>query len=218
MQKPNKDDAINTNTILLGIGSLSKGRRVREVISEGKSNQCKIKLDVLETHFKQIFENENNLTCEEYHSKERHENVFLTVDNILLQMKRISLDTSADPDRVIMKTLLSHSVLKSIPSIANVMLHIAYIPTSFLHDRMVLIDKGGDVNRTDNWRPITNYSVFRGLIKKTLDAILKNQIGINCNQRVSCIPGCYINSRLINACLSNAKLLKTNCTITFLGV
>lgn len=100
------------------------------------------------------------------------------------------------------------------------MLKTSYVPMSFRHGRMVLIDKEGDVNDINNWRPLTIYSVMRRVIEKALDAILRRQVVINCNQHgfIIGIPGCHVNTKLINACLKKAKAMKLDCTIVFLDI
>src|SRR5262249_28241294 len=136
------------------------------------------------------------------------------------QIKRISLDTAPGPDRILIKTLRQLKVAKTISSISNVMLRYSYVPSGFKKGKIILIDKEGDVTSPSNWRPITIYSILRRIIEKALDAIIRSQVSINRNQRgfVSGIPGCHINARLVNACLTNAKRYKRNCTIAFLDV
>ena len=96
----------------------------------------------------------------------------------------------------------------------------SYVPQGFRNGKLILIDKGGDVNLISNWRPITIYSVIRRVIEKALDAIVRSQVYLNGNQRgfVSGIAGCHVNARLVNACLQNAKRLKRNCVVAFLDI
>lgn len=78
-------------------------------------------------------------------------------EQIQLQIKRILLDTSAGPDRVLARTLRQLNVSRTIFSMSNTMLRTAYVPTSFRHGRMVLGDKEDDANDVNNWRPIKIY-------------------------------------------------------------
>lgn len=98
------------------------------------------------------------------------------------------------------------------------MLRSSYVPTCFRFGRVILADKGDDPSEIGNWRPITIFSVVRRVIEKALDSVLRSQVEINRNQRgfVIGVPGCHVNSRLINACLKKAKRKKKNCVIVFL--
>lgn len=195
-------------------------KAVLEVTKNGNSRLCKMKMDEIEKHFKQIFETPNERTREAYPAKKAHNDVYLEPKDIQLQIKRISLDTSAGPDRVLARTVRQLNVSESICSMANVMLRSSFVPTSFRSGRVILVDKGDNASSMDNWRPITIFSVVRRVIEKALDAILRTQVEINWNQRgfVIGIPGCHINSRLINACLKKSKRKRRNCVIVFLDV
>lgn len=171
-------------------------------------------------HISRTFENANNNVLECYPTTETHQNIVLSEEDIRLQVKRMPLDTSAGPDRVIVKTLRQLNVAKSITSIANTMLKTSYVPKGFRKGKLIFIDKEGDVHCVNNWRPLTIYSVIRRIIEKALDAVVRTQVSINCNSRgfVSGIPGCHINARLVNACLKNAKKYKKNCVVAFLDI
>lgn len=183
-------------------------------------SQCKIKMDIMENHFKNVFGTVNNKTREAYPNTEAHHNIIVSEEEIRKQIKKIPMDTSAGPDRILVKTLRQLNVAKSISSIANTMLRSSFVPYGFRKGKMILIDKDGDVHSINNWRPITIFSVIRRIIEKALDSILRAQVSINCNQRgfVSGIAGCHINARLVNACLTKSKKFKRNCVAAFLDV
>ena len=193
---------------------------VRSVMNGGSVNQCKIKMDIMENHFKNVFGTANNKILESYPNSEIHHNIIVSEEEIRKQIKKIPLDTSAGPDRILVKTLRQLNVAKSISSIANTMLRSSFVPHGFRNGKMILIDKDGDVNSVNNWRPITIFSVIRRIIEKALDSVLRTQVSINCNQRgfVSGIAGCHINARLVNACLAKSKKFKRNCVAAFLDV
>lgn len=189
-------------------------------MTKGTSKQCKIKMDVMERHIISVFENKNDRTLESYPTNERQQNIVLSEDDIKLQIKRMPLDTSAGPDRILVKTLRQLRVSKSILSIANTMLKTSYVPEGFRRGKLIFIDKEGDANCVSNWRPLTIYSVIRRVIEKALDALVRKQANINCNQRgfVSGIPGCHVNATLVNACLAKSKKFKSNCVVAFLDI
>lgn len=93
----------------------------------GSVNQCKIKIGIMENHF----EKENNHTLESYPITESHQNIFANEEEILKQLKKIPLDTSAEPDGILVKTLRQLNVAKPISSIANTMLGSSYVPQGF---------------------------------------------------------------------------------------
>jgi len=195
-------------------------KSVRSVMTKGAMRQCKIRMDIVEAHFRKLFEKSNDKVLETYPQNERNENILLNEEVIRLQIKKIELDTSAGPDRILVRTLRQLNIAKSITSIANTMLRSSFVPQGFRNGKMILIDKEDDVHSLSNWRPITIFSVLRRIIEKALDSVLRAQIKINCNQRgfVNGIPGCHVNARLVNACLSNAKKFKKNCVTAFLDI
>lgn len=185
-------------------------KAVRLVMTKDQPSQCKIKMEVMESHFRGIFEIENHKTLESFPNAESFTNVIVTEEETRKQIKKMPLDTSPGLDRVLVKTIRKLNVAKSISSIANTMLRYAYVPKGFRNGIMILIDKEGDPHSVNNWRPIVIFSVIRRLIEKALDSILRAQININGNQRgfVSGLAGCHINARLVNACLTRAKKYK----------
>lgn len=195
-------------------------KAVRLVMTKSSSRQCQIKMDLMEKHIRSVFENRNNSTLESYPTSETHQNIVLSEEDIRIHIKRMPLDTSAGPDRVLVKTLRQLNVAKSISAIANTMLRTSYVPKGFRNGMMIFIDKEGDVNCVNNWRPLIIFSVIRRLIEKVLDAVVRSQSKINGNQRsfVSGIPGCHVNARLVNSCLKTAKKFKRNCVVAFLDI
>src|SRR5699024_4631729 len=66
---------------------------------------------------------------------------------------------------------------------------------------------------------ITIYSVLRRSIERALDKHLRRQVELNPNQRGFVnIPGCHVNSTLVQACLKKAKTTKSNVTVVFLDM
>lgn len=193
---------------------------VRDVMNDGSMRQCRIDMNTVQDHFKDLFESPNELTLDAYDQEIVKHDIIFTEDEIIHQINAISIDTSPGPDRVLSRTVKKLSVSKAITSIANVMLRSAFVPSSLAEGRMVLIDKGGEANDVGNWRPITIYSVIRRIIEKAIDVKLRDQVPINCNQRgfVSGLPGCHVNTRLVNGCLKDAKSNKKDCVVSFLDI
>lgn len=100
------------------------------------------------------------------------------------------------------------------------MLLTSYVPPKLKEGRTILIDKGGDEHDENNWRPITIYSVIRRIIEKVLESHLRRQVDLNPNQRgfAPGIPGCMINSKIVNAVLQDAKRRKGDCVVAFLDI
>lgn len=84
-------------------------KAVRAVMSSGSTKQCKIKMTEMENHFKNVFENMNDHVLEHYPSCEINENISVNEDDIKIQMKKTKLDTSAGPDRILVKTSTERS-------------------------------------------------------------------------------------------------------------
>lgn len=66
---------------------------------------------------------------ESYPTTESQQNIFLNDNDMQRQIERVPQDTSAKPDRVLVKTLRQLNV-KPISSIANTMLRPSYAPKS----------------------------------------------------------------------------------------
>lgn len=146
-----------------------------------------------------------------------NEDIEVSVDEVNLVIRSISLDTSVGEDGVLIKTVRDLNIGAIIKYIIDIMLAVGRTPVKLSEDRTVLIYKNGDVNNCSNYRPITIYYVIRRIIEKVLDKHLRNQISLNINQRgFTSIPGCHVNSKLINACLLDAKEKKQNCVVVFL--
>lgn len=94
-------------------------KAVLEVMKSGKSRQCKIKMESIEDHFKNLLTDHNERVLESYPSKTAKSNVILTPLDIQRQLKRICMDTSAGPDRVLARTIRQLKVSNSICSIGN---------------------------------------------------------------------------------------------------
>ncbi|KAL1448238.1 hypothetical protein WDU94_006626 [Cyamophila willieti] len=100
------------------------------------------------------------------------------------------------------------------------MLKSGHCPRSFREGRTILIFKGHDEKNLKNWRPITIYSILRRIIEKVLDLKLRDEIELNTNQRgfIKGVQGCHINTKIIDACLRDAKTKKKDCIVSFLDV
>lgn len=89
-------------------------KAVLNVMKNGKSRRCEIEMDVLENHFKAVFEKPNRNVREIYHLSSTKKDILLTPDDIDKQIKRVAYDTSAGPDRVLARSLrqlaVSHSI------------------------------------------------------------------------------------------------------------
>lgn len=87
-------------------------KAVRLVMTKNAPRQCKIKMELLESHFRDTFETENNNTLESYINAERLPNVTVSEEEIRKQIKKMPLDTSPGLDRVLVKTIRNLNVAK----------------------------------------------------------------------------------------------------------
>ena len=189
-------------------------------MTSGRARQCKIPIDKIMEHLKNIFDENNTKIRDNYETRPVKPDIVITVDEIKSEIRKINLDTSPGPDRILIRTVRELNVYDAITALCNIMLNTAYVPSSLRKGRLVLIDKGGDSDDISNWRPITIYSMIRRIIERALEKKLCTQVDINSNQRgfIKGLPGCHINTRLVNGCLLDAKHKKKNCVVTFLDI
>ena len=181
---------------------------------------CKIKIDSLEDHFSSLFGEPNNRLLDEYPVNFAQPDISISLEVVHKAIKQISIDTAPGSDQVLMRTIKELKIAHIIKSIIDIMLLTSHVPTKLKEGRTILIDKGGDETEINNWRPITIYSVLRRIIEKVLVINLRWQVNLNPNQRgfAPGIPGCMINSKIINAVLKDAKLRRRNCLVAFLDI
>lgn len=193
---------------------------VRKIMNHGPSRTCKIEMSRVAEYFRSIFEEGNDKVRPEYETTKPKSNVTVSEEDVTNAIKGMSLDTSPGPDRVLLRTIRELKICLIIKSITNIMLKTSYVPTSFRLGRTVLIDKGEEDSEISNWRPITIYSVLRRIIERIIDSKLRSQVELNSNQRgfIRGIPGCHVNTKLINACLIHSRQKKYSCVVVFLDI
>jgi len=196
-------------------------RVARKVFTPGeRGGGCPVPITDIESYYKSLFEVPNELTLEHYPISEQQANIVVTTEEINKAIKSIKIDTSAGYDRVLARTIRDLKIGPTIKKLIDIMLATGTVPNVLSEWKTILIPKGGDSKILTNWRPITIYSVLRHTIEKVLDRHLRSQVVLNHNQRgfTSNLPGCHINTRLVNACLLKAKREKADCVIAFLDV
>ena len=191
----------------------------RKVMGDSVETKCQIPMDKLSNYFKSTFSQANESTLEYYPTNNCAEDVEVTLDEVNQVINSISLDTSPGNDLVLIKTIRDLRAGVVIKSMIEVMLASGKSPSQLNEGRTVLIYKGGSATECSNFRPITIYPIIRRIIERVLDKHLRQQVSLNCNQRGFInVPGCHVNSRLINACLVDAKLRKRDCVVAFLDI
>lgn len=201
--------------------SYQRRKVARKIMHQKPSNgHCNIDMNTLEQHFKSVFESPNDLCLDSYPSSDTKENINITLEQVECAIKAVNLDTSPGYDRVLIKTIRNLNVSPIIRRVTEIMLNTSTVPTKLGEGKTILIPKDGDPNAIGNWRPLTLYSVVRRVIEKVLDRHLRNQIVLNSNQRgfIAGMPGCHVNSNLVNGCLLHAKQNKSDCTVVFLDI
>ena len=193
-------------------------RRVLHASSD-KAEMCKIPIDQLEQHYRSIFGETNPKILEDYSASIPHESVKVSCEDIDQAIKAIKIDTSPGYDRILARTIRHLPVTGILAKIMEIMLATGAVPSGLRNGKTPLIHKGGDATNVSNWRPITIYSILRRTIERVLDQQLRSQVDLNVNQRGFVnVPGCHVNSTLVQACLKKAKTTKTNLTVVFLDM
>lgn len=195
-------------------------KAARKAMGEKRPAECPIPIGELRSHFEKSFSEPNGRTLPTYPQYPTNEDIEITLDQVNEAIKSISPDTSPGPDGVLLRTVRDLKIAACIKSIVEIMLITGWTPTVFAEGRMILIHKGGDLERPENFRPITIYPILRRIIERILDRLLRAQVSISCNQRgfVRGTPGCHVNAKLIDGCLQDAKSNKTDCTVAFLDI
>ena len=198
-------------------------RKVVQNVMDPKSanmKRCQIPIEQVEKHFTTILTEPNDCTLDYYPVKVQQEDITVTTDEVQRAIMSIKIDTSSGYDRVLARTIRELKLSTTIKVIIDIMLITGTVPSNLKLGKTILIHKGGDENDIANFRPITIYSIIRRIIEKVLDRHLRSQINLNCNQRgfVTGLPGCHINSILMNAVLQKAKNTQSDCTLMFLDI
>lgn len=197
----------------------NRKRVARRAMGEKTPEPCPIPLEDLHKHFETVFAQPNERVLSDYPQHPTREDISVTLDEVNAAIQGISLDTSAGNDRVLSKTIRELKAGAIIREMTEIMLATGWTPEKLCDGRTVLIPKEGDPNDPNNYRPITIYSVVRRVIERVLDKKLRDQIELNCNQRGFVnVPGTHVNSRLVNACLLDAKQKQSDCTVIFLDI
>lgn len=193
----------------------------RRVLDGETNNTCSIPIESLFEHFSNVFDQVNNSTIEQYPQPESpFEDIQVTVDEVRKAINKIKIDTSPGYDRVLMRTVKDLNIASVIQRIVTIMLATGTVPPSLGEGRTIPIPKKGNADDVSNLRPITIYSVIRRIIERILDKRLREQVQLNHNQRGFQIglPGCHMNSSLINACLTKSKEDKSDLVVVFLDL
>jgi hypothetical protein len=188
--------------------------------SSGKKTSHIISLATVQEH---IYSNNvaNNCIRHDYpqfgQSKEPLQD--FSLEEITTAIKLIKSDTAPGADHILMKMMKDLEVGPALKSIANIMLRRNYLPIALRRGRTILLHKGGDTSTMRNWRSITIFSIIRRIIEKCLDARIRTATSLSPHQRgFTSIPGCHVNSSIINASLKDAKTQKKTCVVVFLDV
>ena len=191
----------------------------RRVMDDGPTSSCPIRMEELESYFGDTFGTPNDSVLPDYPSNDARENIVVSLEDVNAAIKAISLDTSPGSDRVLIKTVRELEIGPAVKALIDVMLATGLVPSKLCEGKTILIPKDGDPNDCSNYRPITIYSIIRRIVERVLDKHLRQQIGLNCNQRGFVnMPGAHVNTKLINACLLDAREKKADCVIVFLDV
>lgn len=116
------------------------------------------------------------------------------------------------PDGIYPRTMKSVKCHEVLAKVGTLMMKFNVVPTLMREGRTVLIYKEkGDKKDPNNWRPLTISSVIRRALEKSYDERLRHYLQFNNNQRgFTIMPGCHINSTILNGCLLDARQNKKN--------
>jgi hypothetical protein len=201
----------------------NRRRRVADDVLSAKSDsrkKCTIPMETLESYFQSLLSDPNDLTLSEYPVISTQEDVSITLDDVNKAIRSTNMDTAPGLDRILARTIKDLPIGSSIKRIIDIMLVTGSVPTQLSEGKTVLFPKEGDLSLVSNWRPISLYSIIRRIIERVLDKKLRSQLDLNANQKgfVAGVPGCHVNSALINKCLLQAKADKSDCVVVFLDV
>lgn len=136
--------------------------------------QCKIDTGVLHDSFTNRWSKENNAEWEFYDIIDDQEQKLLdegyepeiTEDEIRENVRKIKFDNSAGPDNIMPRALKLLNFNTILTIIFTMISTLNVVPSNFRKARTILIDKGGEVFNTSNWRPISICSLVRRLFEK----------------------------------------------------
>ena len=193
---------------------------VNDIFESGKRTKCEIKLPTVIAHFRENFESPNTNILDYYSQNSHLPDIIIQTEDVCRAIKKLSLDTAPGPDHVLSRTIKNLHIAPVLKLIIDIMLKTSYVPIKLREGNTILIDKGGEKDNIRNWRPITIYSIIRRIIEKVLESHLRSQVDLNSNQRgfAPGIPGCMINSKIVNAVIQDARKKKGDCIVSFLDI
>lgn len=110
------------------------------LLNSKKHVTLSVGLPIIERHFRSLYETPNDNVRDTYEESETPEHeITLALDDILLAIKKISIDTSPGLDKIIMRTVRQVKCVEAILNISKIMLMWNYVPISFRTGRTILI-------------------------------------------------------------------------------
>ncbi|KAI5721493.1 hypothetical protein M8J77_021497 [Diaphorina citri] len=194
-------------------------KAVRKVL-EDKSRPCPIPMSQFEDSYVNSFGVENSLTdsiTDNYQIN--NQNIDISLDEIVEAINRMSMDTSAGVDGVLMRAVKYDGVAQILYKIYNRILILGLLPECWKMGRTILLDKGGQVDQLKNWRPITILPVLRRIFEKVVEKKFREFVIIDSNQRgFMPMPGCAINLTIVETALEVARKEKKDLVALFCDI
>jgi hypothetical protein len=108
---------------------------------------------------------------------------------------------------MISRKAICHGLPKVLALLYNVIYFTCHYPESWKENRTTIIPKPNkDLNKTENWRPITISSILSRIFSSTPDRRVKRGIVQNIRQKGFISEnGCKINVELFNTALEHSK-------------
>uniref|UniRef100_A0A3Q2QDV6 Reverse transcriptase domain-containing protein n=1 Tax=Fundulus heteroclitus TaxID=8078 RepID=A0A3Q2QDV6_FUNHE len=147
----------------------------------------------------------------------------LTADEILSSIKGMKRRSAPGPDGIQLADLLSWDPTgQKLEALYNSMLYIGRLPNCLKESRTTLIPKsmGDELQKIENWRPITIGSSILRVLSNTLAKRLSEACPLNRSQRgfIGGGKGCAENLMVLDGIMNNAKKSTRSLAVVFIDL
>ncbi|OTF82616.1 hypothetical protein BLA29_012967, partial [Euroglyphus maynei] len=111
----------------------------RKVLGKENSDvKCSIPINEVENHFKQVLETSNDRVLDFYPSRDIHDDIVISLEDVELAIKTTNLDSAPGPDKVLVRTVRDLKVARIIKQIVDISLATGTFPKILQVGRTIL--------------------------------------------------------------------------------
>lgn len=131
----------------------------------------------------------------------------ISAEEVIKRIKKLNNKTAGGPDNIQKRHLLVPGLPIVFAMLYNILCVVNYFPSAWRNNRTTLIPKvGQDLDKVENWRPITIGSALSRIFSSILDGRIRSVIVQNLRQKgFTSENGCKYNTMLLNEAIKASK-------------